>query len=346
MTHDTNINWTHRPGTKGCTWNPIIGCSKVSAGCANCYAEKMAAGRLAKIPGQTGDRYRQVVTDGKWNGKTAFVPEVMEKPLRWRKPRTIFVGSMTDIFHETVKDEWLDQIFAAAALCPQHTFILCTKRPERMAWYINNSKTVLAHWVDEISDYHAAHVGLRWPLPNVWTLVSVEDQATADKRLLYLLETDSAVRGVSLEPMLGAVDLFPYFWPQRLWRDSQIAYAEKAHEYSNCEIPRLDWVICGGESGPNARPMHPDWARSVRDQCAEAGVPFFFKQWGEWKQIHELEVNNPDIKGRDWLSFDPDVSVCRVGKHAAGRLLDGREWNEWPGGAEYKKLKEPGDENN
>lgn len=228
----TKIDWTDE------TWNPIVGCSKCSPGCQNCYAEKMAA-RLAsmKIRG-----YTEVVSaDRKWNGKTAFVESALDKPLRWRKPRRIFVCSMSDLFHKTVPSNRVYSILEVTQKTQQHQYQILTKRPRKMRGCINGFKN--------------RHGGL--PLKNVWLGVTAESQTEADKRIPYLLDTPAALRFISVEPMLGPINLSEY-------------------------IGALDWVICGGESGPEARPMHPDWARDLRDQCAAAGVPFFFKQWGKW----------------------------------------------------------------
>ena len=263
MGDHTGIEWTDA------TWNPIRGCSRVSEGCRHCYAERVAA-RFSG-PGLPYEGLA-VMRDGepRWTGKTQMIWKHLEDPLRWRRPRRIFVNSMSDLFHEDLAPDWIGRIFAIMAAAPQHTFQILTKRPRRMHGFVAGPS----------SDPKAANIG--WPLPNVWLGVSAENQATADERIPLLLETPAAVRFVSAEPLLGAIDL-------------------------DVHGPELDWLIVGGESGPGARPMQPEWARSLRDQCVDAGVAFFFKQWGEHDELG-----------------------LRVGKKRAGRLLDGREWNEFP----------------
>lgn len=291
------------------------------------------------------------IIDGKRYVGWQVNQESLLKPLSWRNPR--HVELRYDLFHPNVMDEQIDRVFAVMALCPQHTFQVLTKRPERMLKYLNGAgldgASVQAcrliqqywhriKWMPEglrwnVKDAPALVVGLlAWPLPNVWLGVSVEDQKTADERIPLLLQMPAAVRFIRAEPLLGAIDI-------------------EAVPYVNSET--LDWVIVGGESGPGARPMHPDWARSLRDQCVAAGVPFFFKQWGEWLPwqfdggYSELKSQSgklmdrhalPDLKDasvRNWtdtcLHDGDDVCVHqRVGKKAAGHLLDGEEWHQFP----------------
>jgi protein gp37 len=302
------------------------------------------------------------------------------QPLRWKRGRKIFVNSMGDLFHESIPDEWIDRVFAVIALCPQHTFQVLTKRADRMRAYLSTSgvEDKIVEEIREIgraaeqrsralnsrrrvmnaddiigADAHACafnveHGYANWPLPNLWLGVSTERQQEADERIPLLLQTPAAVRFISAEPLLGPIDLRRLKVFAAAKGGEQLdALSGDTHRYSDDPMsnyigsgPRLDWIIVGGESGPNARPMHPDWARSLRDQCAAAGVPFFFKQWGEWSasgphnrdlQIGEgishprfatAAVSNPGQPGR--------VIVCRVGKKSAGRLLDGKEHNESP----------------
>jgi protein gp37 len=280
-------------------------------------------------------------------------------PLRWRNPRHVELRS--DLFHENVTDEMLDRIFAVMALCPQHTFQVLTKRPERMAEYC--ATLGRHHEVDRVSIaakkinafegfwYAMKPGGKRWHLPNVWLGVSVEDQKAADARIPLLLQTPAAVRFISYEPALGPVDLedLSRIFPDGSeWRFGCLA----ANDVPPSDDPdfggaRIDWVICGGESGPGARPMHPDWARSVRDQCVAAGVPFFFKQWGEWlpqtggiQQLESLPQRTPCMLmssdghcGHSQFEMDGHERVgrmLRVGKKAAGNLLDGQVWQQYP----------------
>lgn len=326
----SKIEWTDE------VWNPIAGCTKVSAGCKNCYAEKMAKRCVAM--GQA--KYVGTVdATGHWTGQINFDEAALVAPLRWKRPRMVFVNSMSDLFHESVPDVFVDRVFAVMALCPQHTFQVLTKRPERMAAYMSElavGPRVLERieWTGAamVEDGDLFHVDL-WPLPNVWLGTSVENQAEADKRIPWLLQCPAAVRFLSCEPLLGPVDIaVPWAGEETL------------------PTVQVDWVICGGESKAGARPMHPDWARGLRDQCQAAGVPFFFKQWGEWVPLHGSgismatlvhpigDVTRYDVKFRDGQvcrgerrqGDDPEALWYRVGKKAAGRLLDGREWNEMP----------------
>lgn len=293
--------------------------------------------------------------DGKWES-------VCGCPAR---PRRIFVDSMSDLFHENVSDEWIDRIFAVMALCPQHQFQVLTKRPERMLKYLAGACGRIADLVvrmrrecgDKSIVVPLPHIALghvRWPLANVWLGVSVENQAAADERVPVLLQTPAAVRFISAEPLLERLDL-PWLgieiagsrWVER---DGAPDSFKQAWASLMAGGPKLDWVIVGGESGPGARPMHPDWGRSLRDQCRGA-VPFFFKQWGEWVPCGHLPPNHgipaesvpPDrvrwvnadgrsapIGNAGDLDLGPQNLVMRVGKKTAGALLDGREWREFP----------------
>jgi protein gp37 len=280
---DTNIEWADK------TWNPIIGCTKVSAGCDHCYAERMAC-RLALNP-QTPQYQNVVSLDGRaWNGKTALVESALMQPLKWKKPSRIFVGSMTDLFHRETPDEWLDRIFAVMALCPQHTFMVLTKRPEGMREYLGaecREKRIWDAYWEVLS--RGIGPGFAWPLPNVWLGVTAENQAMADYRIMPLLGIQSAVHFVSIEPMLGPIKL------DKCWvckgPDEEGCWCEQDTQAS------LRWVICGCESGPGARLMDIAWARSLKDQCVEAGVPFFYKQGpGDDGRV----VKMPVLDGRAW----------------------------------------------
>ena len=273
----SKIEWTNE------TWNPVTGCSKVSEGCKHCYAEREWA-RLSANP--------KTVYHGRKFTDVMFHPERLDQPLRWKKPRMIFVNSMSDLGHESIPLDFTDRVFGYMNMCRRHTFQILTKRPKRL-------REVVLHALDE--------EGLS-VFPNVWLGVSVEDQETADERIPLLLETPAAVRFVSYEPALGPVDLSRWV----------------IH-------PRLDWVIAGGESGPKARPSHPDWFRTVRDQCQAAGVPFFFKQWGEW--LPAASGHGGPARGAwggdrflyGWGDIqDNDNNMVRAGKRALGsRTLDG-----------------------
>lgn len=299
----TSIEWTDA------SWNPIVGCTEISPGCANCYAARLSASRLAHVPAYKG--LTKIETDNatrggaarhvRWTGEVRFLPERLEEPLHWKKPRRIFVCDMGDLFHESVKLEWLHKIFATIFKCPQHTFQILTKRAHRMLEVMNGTDG-------------EGRFFQQWPMPNVWIGVSVENQHFADERIPLLLQTPAAVRWISAEPLLGPVDL-RYIW-------------EEPHPHG----PYLDWVVCGGESGPHARPMHPDWARSLRDQCQAAGVPFFFKQWGEFLPVLQDSPHLPpkEMDTKTVRKLVRQLAAYRVGKKLSGRLLDGREWNEFP----------------
>ncbi len=296
----TKIEWTDR------VWNPTTGCTKVSQGCKHCYAERMA-GRI-------------------W-GERKFTDIVchmdrLEIPLRWKQPQRIFVDSMSDLFHEQVPFGFVQLVFEMMFQADQHTYQILTKRPERMLEFI--TRYAPNDWISR---------GFPWPLPNVWLGVSAENQETADQRIPVLLRTPAAVRFVSAEPLLGPMFIQGFL-------------LDGWHKYA----PRLNWLIVGGESGPGARPMHPDWARGLRDQCQVTGTKFFFKQWGEWSPASANEVDENGVwKGRGEAKYVWGTEKCgyycdeavghvdhrealmkRVGKKKAGRMLDGREWNEFP----------------
>ena len=273
----SKIEWTD------VTWNPLSGCTRVSEGCRHCYAEKMS-GRLEAM-GQT--KYEGAAKDGRWTGEIRFHPRVLSAPMKWRKPRRVFVCSMSDIFHPDVDDDWIDQIFSVMAGAHAHTFQVLTKRPERAAeWFKRYDGLALSP-----HDHHAEtrmEIGTM-PLPNVWLGTSVEDQATADERIPYLLQCPAAVRFVSYEPALG---------PLWLHRGHQLC---PTHDFASgfCSSPcpdiiSLDWIIAGGESGPYWRKANPDWFRLVRDECAEAGMAFFMKQMSGKRPIPE------DLKVREF----------------------------------------------
>lgn len=299
----TKIEWADE------VWNPVIGCSKVSDGCKNCYAERQAA-RLTNIgvPGyeKVTDIFGREHPESYWTGKTAFVESALEKPLRWKKPRRIFVCSMGDLFHESVSIKWFHEIYRIMESCQQHTFMLLTKRPAIAA------------------DFLERHMGRSWPLPNVWLGTTVETQ-DQEWRIKELLKIQAAVQFVSVEPMLGPVDLEPHLQYPPFHENHKMTF--ELSDWSG-----LDWVICGGESGPGARPMHPDWARGLRDQCQAAGVPFFFKQWGEYchpEQMTEETYRDVDVTYN--LAGHGDYEKpWKVGKKKAGRLLDEDVWNEMP----------------
>lgn len=348
MADKSKIEWTDA------SWNIITGCSVVSPGCTNCYAMRLSGTRLRNHPSREG-----LTQDSKkgpvWNGQVRFNEQWLDQPLRWKRPRRIFVCAHGDLFHESVPDEWLIRVFAVMETCREHIFQVLTKRPERAAEFIPRaSQAVRTMCINGVSRGYRS--GLIWPLPNVWIGTSVEDQKRADERIPHLLATPAVVRWVSYEPALGPLKLRPLRVRDYKYGEDRPAslYAlDGKYQLPDCHFsedhPRIDWVVCGGESGPNARSMHPDWARSVRDQCQGAGVAFFFKQWGAWAPVDGAAgVGKLGKTYRDCLTWSPDgrfkflktiraapeagPTMCRVGKKAAGRVLDGREWNEYPHG--------------
>ena len=359
MADGTGIEWTDA------TWNPTAGCDYVSPGCKNCYAAKLA-GRLARM-GQAkyAGTTRRVTAGGRgldvWNGVLNTSPETLEKPLRWKTGRRIFVNSMSDLFHAEVPFEFIDRVFAVMALTPQHTYQVLTKRPERMRDYIlgvgQSSRdpasavrgAALAEWVrgalggSAVQRLIEASDAGWWEwrhMPNVWLGTSVEDQKRADERIPHLLRTPAAIRFLSCEPLLGPVSLHAWMghWIGTDFVDAPPTRVGGREIQNRIRVPKLHWIIVGGESGPGARPMHPDWARSLRDQCQAAGVPFHFKQAGEWAWSSD-ELNFSE--GEEWArslgcageQIQQHVSghtAARVGKKRAGRLLDGRTWDEMP----------------
>lgn len=279
---DSKIEWTDH------SFNPWIGCTRVSPGCQHCYAETMMA-----------DRYKKV----KWGPQGLRVrtsADYWRQPFKWNRQaaaegvrRRVFVASLADVFEDKADqradlNNWRLDLMGLIHSTPWLDWLLLTKRPENIKW-----------------DYSV------WP-SNIWIGASVEDQQRADARIPHLLAIPAAVRFLSVEPLLGPVDLGLF---------GTVPGCTDNGGHYHLTADRINWVIVGGESGSNARPMRPAWARSLRDQCQEAGVPFFFKQWGEYAPCTE-------IPGR---AFDPDC-MFRFGKKLAGRLLDGREWNEFPNG--------------
>lgn len=264
MADRSAIEWTDA------TWNPVTGCTKVSPGCAHCYAEAVT------LRFKYGPAYLPGIAEIKLH------PDRLDQPLHWKRPRRIFVNSMSDLFHEEVPDDFIIRVFRTMDRAPQHTFQILTKRPDRMAEWFDQHPCGLVY----------ANGSRPFPLPNVWLGVSVENQYWADRRLPLLAESPAAVRFVSAEPLLKPVSLYswltghprefdpPESWPSGLRGDA------------------VNWVIAGGESGPRCRPMEADWVRGLRDECIAAGVPFFFKQWGGPRPGGPALLD-----GREWREF-------------------------------------------
>jgi protein gp37 len=309
MAENSKIEWCDH------TFNPWIGCQAVSPACDHCYAEKLVNGRMA---GNFAERRRTSTSN--W-----------ALPLRWNRQAEregrryrVFCASLADVFDNKVPPEWRADLFYLIQQTPNLDWLLLTKRPQN-AWTMMQAAAPTAFW----------------PLPNVWLGTTVENQTEADRRIPHLLATPAAVHFLSCEPLLGPVDLM-----KRAWRDCHIEeYGGAGHELVPM-IRGIDWVIAGGESGPGARPMHPALARSLRDQCAAAGVPFHFKQWGEWLSFDSDDDSNwyashpASLPLRWWdgaawreATGEPPATgdwVARVGKKTAGRLLDGIEHNGMP----------------
>ncbi len=295
MSSNSKIEWTDR------TWNPVTGCKKVSTGCANCYAER----DWKRLSANSKTVYfGRKFTDVKCH------PELLEQPLHWRKPAMVFVNSMSDLFHPDVPFEFFRDVLSIIMRTPQHTYQVLTKRPER-----------ILEFLEQVRRFSGSDDPGGFP-PNLWLGVSVEDQATANERIPTLLRIPAAVRFVSAEPLLGDVDLhLSAHQADIIWRRTHGGDFERNF---------LHWVIVGGESGVKARAMHPDWVRSIRDQCQAAGVPFFFKQWGEWAYIENYHFGSTTKVH----TFPDGQLVARFGRKAIkdvlGRTLDGKEWNEMP----------------
>jgi protein gp37 len=343
----STIEWTDM------TWNPVTGCDRVSAGCDHCYAltlaKRLKAMEARRIElGQLDSEQAKYQADGDPRtsgpgfGLTTH-PDVLTDPLRWSGERKVFVNSMSDLFHDQVPDSFIAAVFAVMAMTPQHTYQLLTKRHARMRSLLGSA--TFRHQVAEQGRAHLIGCQQDWlavgamlggqPLPNVWLGVSAEDQATANLRIPALLETPAAVRFISAEPLLGPIDVTAL---QRRPGGPHIdALAGNVLDHDGTIYAAapgcLDWVIVGGESGAGARPMHPDWARSLRDQTTQAGRAFLFKQWGDWQPTGlGIGLFRPpeQLIGPPLDDMGHRQIVRRVGKHRAGRQLDGRTWDEFP----------------
>ena len=338
MAEKSSIEWTDA------TWNIITGCTLVDEGCRHCYAAHLITSwpAIGNHPSRKGLARKNAAGESKFTGEVRFNEQWLDQPLRWRKPRKIFVCAHGDLFHESVPDEWLDKIFAVMALAPQHTFQVLTKRPGQARAYLSANPGIRIRSVMQQIKPQAI-IRMDWPLPNIWLGTSISDQASADLRIPQLLDCPASVRFVSAEPLLGPVDLrhiVPNFIEAHF---CTIACTARGDQECCKHLPGIDWVIVGGESGPHARPMHPDWARQIRDQCEAAGVPFLFKQWGEWAPSTEEEARGNPRSGWRTLVGHPHVPraselypengaafIEHKGKKRTGRLLDGVTHNDFP----------------
>lgn len=369
MADKTGIEWTDA------TWNPITGCAIVSRGCTNCYAMKLAGTRLKDHPSRYG--LTQASKAGPvWTGEVRLNESWLGQPLRWKRPRKIFVCAHGDLFAENVPDEWIERVVAvaiAAWLLNGHISQILTKRPARMRdtfkrrvfWEAVNLRIadlVRGHYDPlTIDDYGPEH-----PCDGLWLGTSAEDQASANQRVPALLETPAAVRFVSAEPLLGPID-FRAIQPADKYH--QVDALNGTFGFSRPHIaysPRIHWIIAGGESGPGARPMHPAWAREIRDACKAAGTAFFFKQWGSWAPVSEMSdqaidacyrpahptrpestrhclvanmvMHQDGARFRDSAIYQSGayaagtgaMRLMHIGKRRAGRHLDGLEHSEMP----------------
>lgn len=337
------------------TWPITPGCKEVSPGCANCWAARLAATRLKNQPKYKGLAVIGANGHPRFTGETRLWIPHLHWPLAWREPKTIFAASSGDLFHEDLSNDEIAAVFGVMAACERHTFLVLTKRPERarkwFAWVDGDARGMVppASFVvrteavnrgidiDQLANDH-------WPLPNVRIGVSVEDRKHGLPRIDVLREIPAACRWLSIEPQL--------------------------EDLGTIDLRGIGWVVVGGESGTGARPVHPDWVRSIRDQCVAAGVKFHFKQWGAWVPVVPQYPDEGDVDehgcerdvGYELSKFDGCEKACIepsgciphrefsdgsfrcdhqprpgawwlacVGKKRAGRLLDGREWNEFPG---------------
>lgn len=317
MGANTNIEWaTH-------TFNPWIGCTKISPACDHCYAEawdrRFAVSGHAMHWGAGVERRR--TSEENWKLPLKWNAEAEKTGVR---PR-VFCASLADVFDNEVPSQWRIDLMKLIRATPHLDWLLLTKR-------IGNANDMIGLAIDKLPLDDQCGMGqwnhhpvAQWPWPNVWIGATICNQAEADRDIPKLLAVPAAKRFLSIEPLLGPVEL---------GMTNGLVHGHDAADY------KLDWVIVGGESGPNARPMHPDWARSLRDQCQAAGVPFLFKQWGEWISADQDECpTGPPFSRWMWGDGAPflpsdgqrsEALYCRAGKKLAGRILDGRTWDEVP----------------
>lgn len=343
MPDNTKIPWADA------SWNPLAGCSDepISPGCQNCYA-RMLAHRM----GNKGQHFESLATAEKWTGEVRFYRHLLAKPLNWKKPRNIFVGSMGDLFYEGIPWSVIDEVFGVIAACAierEHRFLILTKRPDRLNAYFTQ-RGVLDRWMRYArtlidAPLYSALSQLSMPLKNVWIGTSAEDQIRFDKRVGWILIAPAVGRFVSIEPMLGHISM------QHESDGRGCVLCSGEHSLLDCAYvdgAALNWVICGGESGPRARPTHPDWVRDIKNQCIRSTrrIPFMFKQWGTWKPVDWYSQATHAVRISDGYTIQLDhepysaarcqsapagwCGVARLGKAESGRILEGQEYMEFP----------------
>lgn len=304
----TTIEWTKRPGTIGETWNPTTGCNKVDRGCKNCYAEIMH--RRLQAMGQ--EKYQQPFLAG-----AKIQPDTLDIPLQWKRPRTVFVNSMSDLFHKDVPFEFIDRVFKVIRQTPQHTYLVLTKRPEIAVefWKWQMRFNIGQPWLD--------------PPPNLWMGTSANDQESAVIRIPKLMQLTGVLTFLSYEPATGPIDISngalkdAYNFPTRYDdRGHGIEWADPGPAYIG-----LNWVIAGGESGPKAVHADPAWFRSLRDQCVNGDVPFFFKQWGLWQPFDFTPEPGRKYSVKRFVDGRTPMYKSRDKSFS---LLDGEHWQQFP----------------
>lgn len=311
MAENSAIEWTDH------TFNPWMGCTKVSRGCKHCYAETLMDKRYGKAKwGPTGDRI--LTSDANWRKPLAWNRQAQKEGRRFR----VFCASLADVFEHKPNqlddmDMWRGRLFNLIQNTPHLDWLILTKRPE----LVNST-------IERVTGFSESDMWF-YTARNVWIGTSIESQETADARVPELLKVPAAVRFLSVEPLLEAVDLSPYLLPEQCWHCKEKINNEGGRCFCGIHIkPQMQWVIVGGESGDGAATMHPDWARSLRDQCVGAGVPFLFKQWGEWLPL--ASADEASQYPRAQMIERDGIRFVKVGKKVSGRLLDGIEWNQYP----------------
>lgn len=301
----SKIEWTDK------TWNPVTGCDKVSQGCKNCYAEVMHKRLMGIVP------YKYTKP---FLGNIEMHDDELSKPNSWKNPCNVFVNSMSDLFHKDVPFEFIGSVFTTMRLIKRHTYQILTKRPEIAIEFFK--------WYEQECYFPMSYQ----PLNNIWIGVSCEDQQTANERIPLLLQVPAAIKFLSCEPLLGPIDLTSIDHPN-IEYDYLNSLTGEVHVNTTGRkdyFPyHINWVIVGGESGRKARPMHPDWVHSLRDQCQVEKIPFFFKQWGEW--LHESQ--GADIygtKGTILIDIQNQIKYKKVGKANSGNHLDGKQYLNFP----------------